>query len=391
MSAASRILGPDIARTYLAGLRGTCSPANLKHPPAPASAQLMKQGTDSLLQRKESGYACTQLKQAFKSEEGITDNYKLMFISRYPTTLGEWINTIKPRKIPTAYVIKKVNDAVAGLLFVLHKLYRGSDEELINADLHHNNIFIRTNNARLQLGISDFGRCILRRRSDPVSSHAYFMEYLKNHNSPNIPPLYCNYRQFPLEARLLDFCFRKRMDSASPGDLVNAWNTDKLVLEYASYTTDIICTHRFILAKYLLQAPMFIEMIKAIQGISRKMRQPITGFTENEKIVLEFIITRYMAVSPMNTLLEQLLTLNELDAEAKAAAYAYIQYTNAKQKGGSMTDSGIKYVTTYLYKMICSPYTADVYSETGSSLSAALKSAIELDLTLVWADVARTA
>jgi hypothetical protein len=80
-----------------------------------------------------------------------------------------------------------------------------------------------------------------------------------------------------------------------------------MVNQYATYTGDILILNRQLYAKYLLTRPSFIQMIEHIQAISKKIRaNQLELLSADETTIIEFILTRYMAVSPFITILEQL-------------------------------------------------------------------------------------
>uniref|UniRef100_A0A6C0K4E1 Protein kinase domain-containing protein n=1 Tax=viral metagenome TaxID=1070528 RepID=A0A6C0K4E1_9ZZZZ len=380
LQAANRILGPQLSMTYLAGLRGMCSPANSGHMPIKENMVNFITDKKDLFAWKPKGQACEALKHKFK--QGIAKTHKLMIISRYPSTLEEWVHTIMAKKIPINYVIQSVNLGIPSFLGILQMFYKHQTDELINLDLHHKNIFVRAVGSNIQFGISDFGRCLLRIRNNEQSSTAYFNQALIAMNvSQKSQPIYMYYRQIAFEARILHYCYMNDLERANPDELINAYVNDPEVKKCATISNDILIINLHHYKDYLLKYPLFIEMLEVIQGIIKKDKTSgkIPPYDEKEKVVLEFIITRYMAVSPIVTLLEQLLYLSDT---------LYDELTNISTNyfSGIQTDvpangSGIYKLITYVNRMITSPYTSK------GSLIDALTSIQSVDLKAVWADI----
>ena len=378
LEAAGRILGPQLANIYLAGMRGICAPANDTHPPAPERLQAYKEDKQGLLERKNSDMGCGVLKGPIKSGKGIAATHKLMFITRYPSTLSEWVKIVATNKIPVKYVLDAVNASLSGFIDMIQRFYTGPSEELINIDLHHNNVFVRAKGQTAQFGIADCGRCYLRQRADPVSSAAFFKNYLKD-NYIDLK-IYAFYKQIPYEARLLNFCFTKKLDDADPAYLVSQWMQDSEIQEYAKYTNDIIILNMKVYANFLLTQPLFISMIELLQEISKKLRaNQLDAMTNDEKIMIDFILTRYMAVSPFITILDQLLTISSgLSSEVQAIGQSHFSRAPIESQ------SGIYYLSEFITRVVLAPYTGK-----GSSLSASLLAIQSANLVLVWSDVIR--
>ena len=359
-------------------MKGICAPANNSHPPAPERLQAYKEDKQGLLERKNSDMGCGVLKAPMKSGKGIAATHKLMFITRYPSTLSEWVKMVATNKIPVKYVLDAVNGSLGGFIDMIQRFYTGPSEELINIDLHHNNVFVRAKGQTAQFGIADFGRCYLRQRADPVSSAAFFKTYLKdNHLDLKI---YAFYKQIPYEARLLNFCLKKNLDDADPAYLVSQWMQDPEIQEYAKYTNDIIILNMQVYAKFLLTQPLFISMIELLQEISKKLRaNQLDALTNDEKIMIDFILTRYMAVSPFITILDQLLTISSgLSSEVQAIGQSHFNRAPIESQ------SGIYYLSEFITRVVLAPYTGK-----GSSLSASLLAIQSANLVLVWSDVIR--
>lgn len=391
LEAARDILGPELSLKFLAGIRGMCSPANDQHPPSKEKLGEYKQSKDALMKwQTPQPFACTELKGAL-AKTGITDKYNLMFISRYPSTLEQWIDKMEKKNIPSAFIIKAINDAIPPLLNVLQKFYHHPTLELINMDLHHKNIFIRAIGSKLQFGISDFGQCYFRRLNDPLSSGAFFGYYLERFYTVRIP-MYVGFRQIPFETRLIDFCFKKGMDNHDPGQLINAFLNDSKVKEYQAKSNDIISINMDLYFAFLVKKPHFIEAVEMIQGISKKIRTMQSGKTPEfnsmpEFIYLHFCMTRFLAVAPLVTILEQTLFLSEgLYDQVKKISADRILNSIAGTKSEPIKKSEIYYLTEYINRIILIPYSGTIQGQ-GSSLLGSLEAVNAVDLTMLWADV----
>ena len=375
LEAAARILGPQLSEIYLAGLKGKCKPANAANPPSSDKAGNYKAAFDAVTTWPKKGFACEELSKHIKSGKGVTSTHKLMYISRYPSNLNEWLNNIKTHNLPFKQIMKSINPAIPALINIIQKFYQNPREELINLDLHHFNIFIRAAGNNVQFGISDFGRCLLRQRNDPVSSKKYIVDYLKEHIKYT---MYSDYKQVPFEARLLNFCLKKNLDNIDPTLLLNNWIHDPSIYEYASYTGDIVILNRVIYGKYLVTLPLFIQMLETLQSISKRIRtNQMENLSQTETVVIEYILTRYMAISPFITILEQ---LSYYSPELREKI---VEITSAEFSGKPSPDSELRHLTGFINRLILGPYSSR------SSLSQALSSMQAADLSLVWSDVIR--
>ena len=196
----------------------------------------------------------------------------------------------------------------------------------------------------------------------------FFGKYLISYVSSI--PFFSVYRQVPLEARLLSFCYMKKLENADPFFLVKSWENDTEVRATSSGSTDIIVFFRSYLISELFNKEkkriLFTAMIQAIQSISSKVRTNVNSasalynsLTPSEKKVMEFILTRYGILSPINSINEEIMSI-----------YPEISF-------GQGT-----HVTKFLLKGIMAPYIQD-----GSSLDAALTSVHGADLRILWADI----
>jgi len=389
LEAARDILGQELSMKFLAGIRGMCSPANDQHPPSQDHLGNYKQSKDALMKWESKGFACGQMKGAL-SKTGITDKYNLMFISRYPSTLEQWAETVGKKNIPKPFIIKAINDAVPPLLNILQKFYKHPTLELINMDLHHKNIFIRATGSKLQFGISDFGQCYFRRLNDPNTSIPYFSYYLERFYTVRIP-MYVGFRQIPFETRLIDFCLKNKMENHNPGQLIDSFVNNSKVKEYQASSNDIVSMNLDMYCAFLIKKPLFIQAVEMIQSIIKKIRKMQAGVPPqlnimpvDEFIFLEFCMTRFLAVAPLVTILEQTLFLSEgLYDQAKQISNERINGINPGASGATKKPE-IYYLTEYINRITLAPYSGSIQ---GSSLIGSLKSVMAVDLTAVWADV----
>jgi hypothetical protein len=380
---ATKIVGPRDSLLYLAGLRGQCKPANDTHPPsankyddyAKSKKALMEfEGTD--------GLACGKLKGALTSKSGITDTHKLLLISKYPITFSEWIVDIKRNRVPFSAVTGQLTTAIPKLLDILQKFYRNHTEHLVNFDLHKANLFVRTQGGEnLILGIADFGRCLHRRVDQPQALGKFAFDYLlTNHYKYKT---YVGFKQIPFEARILNYCLKHMLENSSPEDLIRAWVNNSENVEYSSLReihNDIIAVNKNTYMKRLLRQPLFIEMLETLQSIVKKMRaEPtlMTSMTSDEIVVLEYIATRYMAVSPMVVILDQLVFV-------KPDVHPMIEQITEHSEMPTDIYRQLYPFVEYINRLILAPY---VSMGKGSSLSVALASVRNVDVAALWADI----
>jgi hypothetical protein len=256
------------------------------------------------------------------------------------------------------------------------------------------NIFTRTNGNNLQFGISDFGHSLLRLRNDEKSSRAYFATALSVLHVNQDQPIYLYYRQIAFEARILYFCFVKKLENSSPDEIMKHYLNDPDVKELAGYANDILINNLGHYTQYLLKCPLFIEMLEVMQGIIKKARiYQYPPFDEKEKVVVEFVLTRYMAISPIVTIIEQLLYLSDsLYEELQVVTSDYFNQKKVpvavqRQGGGAAvgldltTGTGIHKLVTYVNRMVTAPYSGK------GSLVDSLNSVMAVDLRAVWSDI----
>ena len=372
LRAAARLIGP-LSKKYLAGIQGECSPANSAHPPSGEGNVAYKTSKAAVIEWKKKGQACGDLSKDLKEGKGITDTHKILYISRYPMTVLEWTGRLKK---PVTQVISETVKAIPEFLQVLQSLYQNSSEQLIHIDLHVGNIFVRPN--QVQFGIADFGHCLLRQKSDTPEKQArgFFGKYLTRYITG--PPFYTGYSQVPLEARILDFCYKKNMVSVNPGNVVKAWALE--ASKEISESTDLIVYGIISIIDTLLLKPQFIAMVEKMQSICRKLRENPTNhlisLSSEEQVVLEFIITRYSVISPINTITQAVMTLSP--SQLKQEAIKTLENTLRKNKRGIYTTEFHKLIE-FLALAIIAPY-----SQVGSSLTTSLTAVQSGDLRIIW-------
>jgi hypothetical protein len=356
LKSAARILGNNLASKYLAGLAGECSPANSSHPPNPQNVVALKSSELQLKQWTKRGYACDSVKK--KLEKGLS-NSKIMFITKYPSTVEDWANKLRLERISYKRVLPEVERAIPQFILVLQKFYQNPSEELINIDLHTGNIFVREN--PLEFGIADFGNCVFRRQPEEASRTFYgkfLIDFVVRFE------FYSGYSQVPFEARILNYCFKKKLDNVTPLSLIKAWENDEAVKMYVG-SKDTIVENRSILLNHLTKKILFIAMLESIQSICKKLRVNPTNSTKLyetltilEKTVIDFILTRYHIISPINTITQEIMKV-------------YLEPISPK-------------LTTYILRGIRAPYDQD-----GPALLTVLNSIKGADFGILWNDIVR--
>jgi hypothetical protein len=351
IKAAARILGPELSSKYLIHFKGECAPATDQSPPARIDTKAFQESKDALAKWPNPDQACGTLKKALKKGD-ISRDHKVMYLEKYTMTLNDWGHMRHSKRNDIRQILK----AIPPFLSILQKLYQNSSEQLINIDLHAGNIFVKEN--PFQFGIADFGHSLLRQHI-VGSGVMFYGKYLCDYIA--VYPLYSGYIQIPLEARLLNFCYRKQLDYVSPSEIIEKWLHDPDVLKHQKEIPDsTLANHSDIMAT-LLTRPLFIAMLESIQKLSRKLRQSPSNPKEltlslspNDKTVLEYIITRYGSISPINVITTICILSN-------------INHTRTL----------VEFITT----AIQAPYL-----QTGSSLPSALSSIQGADLGILWAD-----
>jgi len=361
---AARILGPALSARYIAGIQGECSPADKIHPSSNTNS--MKSVEQAVLNWPIKGQACAELKDKLLKGKDISKSSKIMIISKYDATVSGWVETLQK---PYKSVMKDIERAIPQFMVVLQKLYQGHQEQLIHIDLHTGNIFVRLQHNGIEFGLADFGRCVSRRHGQDPSS-TFYGDFLIDYLSRN--DFFCSYGQIPLESRIMNYCFRKNLDKVSPSVLVKNWENDLIVRMAAVGSMDLIEVNRSKIISQLLKRVLFISMIEQIQSICKKIRvnldDPVglyKSLNDTEKLVVEFILTRYSILSPLNAILQNIMSkYNEklIDSQGK----------------------GTNTLVRFLMMAMMVPY-----NQEGSSLVKALSAVEGGDMGIIWADVMR--
>jgi hypothetical protein len=356
---AARILGPEITSRYISALKGECKPADLSHLPHPENKNALLRVQENIIgSKKSSNGVCKSL----MSDPSVSDKYKIMYISRYSMSVDQWVRQLQKQQQTYLKTIQQVEGAIPIFLDVLQRLFQGDKEQLIHIDLHTGNLFIRPD--PLEFGIADFGHCISR-RYDIDQSIEFYGEYLNRFIASHV--IYTGeYNQTPFESRLLNFCYKKSMDLVSPATLVRQWEADPEVRSFTN-STDIISAHKTVLLNELLKKPLFIAMIETIQSISKKLRvhpsdsvKLVQSLQTNEKIVLDYIMTRYSIFSPLVTITSDIMAL-----------YPTVPLFDSNGLGSSK-------LIRFIKKAILAPYNQTM------PLVSSVKAIQDADLRILW-------
>jgi hypothetical protein len=358
---AMQILGPELNK-YIVGIYGECEPADKQHSPDIRNVNSYVASEKAVSKWTSNKYPCGDLKQMVYNGMNVSKDHKLMFITKYEKNLDSWLENISLGYMATLRVIEK---AVPQLLVVLQALFQ-SNVKIINMDLHTGNIIV--NSSPFYLGIADFGHCAIKHpHVDPAVG--FYGEYLIGYVA-KYPNFYFKYRQVPLESRLLNYCYAKKMDNVSPIELLKGWVNDEDVVTSSRNSADLICLHRKSIIEPLLKRILFIRMIEQLQSISRKLRvnpadhlKLYTSLNANERHVIDYILSRYMIFSPFNSFME--ILTEKFPTEPMLDKY------------GRGTSSLVRFIL----KVIQAPYIQE-----GSSLVTALRAIEGADMRLVWAD-----
>jgi hypothetical protein len=150
----------------------------------------------------------------------------------------------------------------------------------------------------------------------------------------------------------------------TPLALVRKWENDDAVRIYAANSNDFVGVKRSVLLNYLLQKVLFIAMIECIQSICKKLRMfsdnstnLYNSLTSLEKTAIDFILTRYSILSPINTILQEIMKI----------------YPNVPLNSR---------IVRFLIEGIYIPY-----NQSGSSLASALTSVKSTDFNILWKKV----
>jgi hypothetical protein len=152
------------------------------------------------------------------------------------------------------------------------------------------------------------------------------------------------------------------MEMADPYTFIQSWANDPEVRDNSASTTDTIFSSKDFLLKTLLKKPLFITMITILQSIIKKLRRNINdanALTESlsytEKTTIEFILTRYHAISPFNTISQDIYHIYKIP---------------------EMTP-----IKLFIIKVLMAPY------ELEGSLVSAFKAIQGADIGIIWSDV----
>jgi hypothetical protein len=361
---AARILGPELSARYIAGIQSECSPADKTHPSSNTNS--MKSVERAVLTWPIKGQACSELKNKLVKGKDISKSSKIMIISKYDASVSGWIETLQK---PYKTVIKDIERAIPQFMIVLQKLYQGHQEQLIHIDLHTGNIFVRLQHNGIEFGLADFGRCMFRRHGQDPST-TFYGDFLIVYLSRN--EFFCNYGQIPFESRIMNYCFRKNLENVSPSVLVKTWENDNTVRMAAVGSTDMIEVYRSQMISQLLKRVLFISMIEQIQSICKKIRVNsddsvglYKSLNETEKVVVEFILTRYSILSPLNAILQDIMN-------------------KYKEKLIDSQGKGTNTLVRFLMMAMLIPY-----NQEGSSLVKALSAVQGGNMGIIWADAMR--
>ena len=362
---AERLLGKDLAERYISRLQTECEPATQQKLPSAKNMKSMITGEANVKAwpKKSEEQACELLKKKLENNQNISQGSKLMIITKYPDTVSSFVKKLQTRTIPYGTIIQNVETAIPKFIFILQKLFQNSSEQLIHIDLHTGNIIVRYN--PFEFGIADFGHCVFRRQNEDPSQ-TFFGDFLiKYVSSVAFAPRFI---QIPLESRIMSYCYMNKLDNVNPGVLIKTWENDQEVKDISEGSTDIIISERSTILSELLKRRLFIAMIQSIQSICRKLRENVNdasslhnNFTSTEKIVVEFILTRYSIISPMNTINAEIMNI-----------YPYDLYKQGTR------------LSRFIKNAIMAPYL-----QQGSSLELdkALASAQAADLGILWSDI----
>ena len=155
------------------------------------------------------------------------------------------------------------------------------------------------------------------------------------------------------------------MEIADPYTFIQSWSNDPDVRQFSSSSSDAIFANKDSLLKLLLKRPLFLTMLSTLQSIIKKLRRNpedneklVLSLSVTEKIVIEFILTRYHVISPFNAICEDIMNVYSIRIACP--------------------------LKTYILKSILAPY------EQESSLPVALKSIQDADMAILWSDVLRS-
>ena len=368
---AEHLLG-SLSPHFMTLLKDQCIPADTKHPPRKSEEYIYSFSEHSVKGYRPDGEACSLLKQRLEDGKEIAESHKVLYISRYLMNVKDLVSTTNQS---TKSLLDLIIPAIYPFLKGLQRLYNQESEQLIHLDLHAGNITVKLN--PLLFGITDFGQCLLRRSSDTKERQSRFFigKYLCNYIARFV--LFEGYPQCPFEARLLNYCFINNKYNEPPSVLIKSWEHE--IKKSHNSISDYFELNISSFLDELIKKPMFISMVETIQSISKKLRENeknisklVDILSSQEKIAIEYILTRYLAISPINCITNAISVMDE--SRKENTVHSYLKKTIEQSK--------LSYLTSYLRKMITAPYL-----QTGSSLSVVLKSVQAMDITIVWNDI----
>jgi hypothetical protein len=196
--------------------------------------------------------------------------------------------------------------------------------------------------------------------------------------------VFSGYVQIPLEVRILNYILQRvpSSEEISPKNIVYNWVKEV----NKPRATDFIMMHLVSLTIYLLEKPLFIQMIETLRGLARKVRSYYEtetdiepSMTENEKAVLEYMLITYLSISPINSILQGFIAISSPDLYNQAR-----ETLKSHFPGNELKESftGVEIIVEYLFRMISGPYIHE-----GSSLAVAVRSMQMVELRYVWSDI----
>ena len=312
---AGRLLGEELSVYITKALGKPCKPASAINKNDKKKENSIKLKEE--IQVANVKYGCVPLQNKGKEEKWneIPENFTVMYFTRYDTTFSQWVIRYKENKEYLA-VLQEIETAIPVFIRVLQRLYINDQNiKLIHLDLHTKNIFVKLN--PLGFGLSDFGNALVWKKGENEVSEMSkaFEDYLVGYVSK--VAFFPGYNQIPLEARLLSFCYQhpKKLYNGIAEDLINRWMNDSTI-HIANSKDPVI--HGKILINNLRGLPLFMQMSEKIISICKKLREYVEQanqaqgelfkkFDEEEKIVISFILTRYLVISSINAITEEVM------------------------------------------------------------------------------------
>jgi hypothetical protein len=313
---AGRLLGEELSVYITKALGKPCKPASAINKNDKKKENSIKLKEE--IQVASVKYGCVPLQKKGKEEKWneIPENFTVMYFTRYDTTFSQWVISRYKENKEYLAVLQEIETAIPVFIRVLQRLYINDENiKLIHLDLHTKNIFVKLN--PLGFGLSDFGNALVWKKGENEISEMSkaFEDYLVGYVSK--VAFFPGYNQIPLEARLLSFCYQnpKRLYDGTTKELIDTWTNDSTI-HIANSKDPVI--HGKILINNLILSPLFIQMTEKIISICKKLREYVKQynqaqgelfkkFDEEEKIVISFILTRYLVISSINAITEEVM------------------------------------------------------------------------------------